>query len=119
MHAALLRHRDHWLLLAHQRPPKKQELTEDLKGLAAWSVCFSTYIVIISKEHPEKFQELLAYHATIMIEALCFGCKGWLAYERMMFRERIEKEPSSSWSMLHPMFYRGVQKSKTTVRHAI
>ena len=86
------------------KAPKKRELTKDLKGLAAWSVCFSTYIAIISKEHPEKFQELLAYHATILIEALRFGCKGWLAYDRM-FREHIEKEPSSSWSMLHPMFY--------------
>ena len=86
------------------KAPKKRELTEDLKGLAAWSVCFSTYIAIISKEHPEKFQELLAYHATILIEALRFGCKGWLAYDRM-FRGHIEKEPSSSWSMLHPMFY--------------
>ena len=86
------------------KAPKKRELTEDLKGLAAWSVCFSTYIAIISKENPKKFQELLTYHTTILIEAICFGCKGWLAHDRM-FREHIEKEPSSSWSMLHPMFY--------------
>ena len=64
--------------------PQKGELTEDLKGLAAW------YFAIISKEHPEKLKELLAYHATILIKALRFGFEGWLAYNRM-FREHIEK----------------------------
>ena len=56
------------------KAPKKRELTEDWKGLVAWSVSFSTYVAIIAKEHPEKFQQLLAY-AIILIEALCFGCK--------------------------------------------
>ena len=69
----------------------------------AWSVSFSTFVAIISKEHPEKFRELLAYHATILIEALRFGCKGWLSYDKL-FREHIEKEPNTRWSMLHPMF---------------
>ena len=86
------------------KAPKKRELSEDWKGLVAWSVCFSTFVAIVSKEHPEKFQELLAYHATILIEALRFGCKEWLSYDKM-FKEHIEKEPNSSWSMLHPMFY--------------
>ena len=75
---------------------KKRELLEDWKGLVAWSVCFSTFITIIAKKHPDKVQELLAYHATVQIEALCFGCKGWwLSYDKM-FREHIEKEPHSS-----------------------
>ena len=86
------------------KAPKKRELSEDWKGLVAWSVCFSTYAAIIAKEHPEKFQQLLAYHATILIEALRFGCKGWLSYDKV-FREHIEKEPDSNWSMLHPMLY--------------
>ena len=86
------------------KAPKKRELTEDWKGLVAWSVSFSTFTAIISREHPEKFQELLAYHATILIEALRFGCKGWLSYDKL-FREHVEKDPSTSWSMLHPMFY--------------
>ena len=70
----------------------------------AWSVSFSTFVAIVSKEHPDKFRELLAYHATILIEALHFGCKGWLSYDKL-FREDIEKEPKTHWSMLHPMFY--------------
>ena len=70
----------------------------------ARSVCFSTYVAIIAKEHPEKFQQLLAYHAIILIEALHFGCKGWLSYDEV-FREHIEKEPDSNLSMLHPLFY--------------
>ena len=86
------------------KAPKKRELTEDWKGLVAWSVSFSTFTAIISREHPEKFQELLAYHATILIEALRFGCKGWLSYDKL-FREHVEKDPGTSWSMLHPMFY--------------
>ena len=85
------------------KAPKKRELTEDWKGLVAWFVSFSTFVPIISKEHPEKFRELLAYHTTILIEALCFGCKGWLSYDKL-FREHIEKELNTSWSMLHPMF---------------
>ena len=84
--------------------PQRRELSEDWKGLVAWSVCFSTYVAIIAKEHPEKFQQLLAYHAIILIEAFRFRCKGWLSYDKV-FREHIEKEPDSNWSMLHPMFY--------------
>ena len=68
------------------------------------SVSESTFVATVSKEHPEKFQGLLAYHATVLIEALRFGCKGWLSYDKI-FREHMEKEPNSSWSMLHPMFY--------------
>ena len=86
------------------KSPKKQELSEDWKGLVAWSVSFSTFIAVIASKHPEKSQELLAYHATVLIEALRFGCKGWLSYDKM-FRENMEKEPHSPWAMLHPMFY--------------
>ena len=70
----------------------------------SWSVCFNTFAAIVAKKHPEKFQELLAYHSTILVEALRFGCKGWMSYDRM-FREHVEKEPSSNWSPLHSMFY--------------
>ena len=86
------------------KPPKKRELLEDWKGLVSWSVCFNTFAAIVAKKHPEKFQELLAYHSTILVEALRFGCKGWMSYDRM-FREHVEKEPSSNWSLLHSMFY--------------
>ena len=86
------------------KSPKKRDLTEDWKGLVAWSVSFNAFVAIVSRKHPSKFQELLAYHATILMEALRFGCKGWLSYDKM-FREHVEKEPTSSWSMLHPMFY--------------
>ena len=62
------------------------------------------FAAIVAKKHPEKFQELLAYHLTILVEALWFGCKGWMSYDGM-FREHVEKEPSSDWSLLHSMFY--------------
>ena len=84
------------------KTPKKKELTKDWKGLVAWSVSFSTFVVIISMKHPEKFKELLAYHTTILIEALHFGRKGWLSYDKM-FWEHIDKKPESSWFMLHPV----------------
>ena len=86
------------------KAPKKRELTEDWKGLVAWSVSFCTFIAIVATKHPEKYQELLAYHATVLSEALRFGCRGWLSYDKM-FREHVEKEPHSNWAMLHPMFY--------------
>ena len=69
---------------------------EDWKGLVAWSVSFNAFVAIATKRHPSKFQELLAYHTPLLMEA---GCKGWLSYDKM-FREHIEKEPTSSWSML-------------------
>ena len=77
-----------------------------LKTGKDWSLgqCFMTFIAVIASKHPDKSQELLAYHATVLIEALRFGCKGWLSYDKM-FRENIEKEPHSTWTMLHPMFY--------------
>ena len=49
----------------------------------AWSISFSTFVAIIAKEHTEKFRELLAYQATILIEAIRFGCKGWLSYGKL------------------------------------
>ena len=51
-----------------------------------------------------KGQELLAYHSTVLVEALRFGCKGWMSYDRI-FREHVEKKPSSNWSLLHSTFY--------------
>ena len=86
------------------KSPKKRELYEDWKGLIAWSVCFNTFAAIVAKKHPAKSQELLAYHSTILVEALRFGCRGWMSYDRM-FREHVEKEPGSNWSLLHSMFY--------------
>ena len=63
------------------KSPKKRELSEDWKGLVAWSVCFNKFAAIVAKKHPEKGQELLAYHFTILVEALRFGCKGWMSYD--------------------------------------
>ena len=85
------------------KSPRKRELSEDWKGLVAWSVSFSTFIAVIASKHPDKSQELLTYHATVLMEALRFGCQGWLSYNKM-FRENIEKEPHSTWALLHPMF---------------
>jgi hypothetical protein len=69
--------------------------------LIAWSVCFNTFAAIVAKKFPAMGHELRAYHST---EALRFGCKGWQSYDRM-FREHVEKEPSSNWWLLHSMFY--------------
>ena len=41
---------------------------------------------------------ILVYHTNILIEALRKG------YNKMS-REGTDREPSSNWSMLHPMFY--------------
>ena len=54
----------------HCKGTEEAQLTEDWKGLVAWSVSFSTFIAIIARKHPGKFQELLAYYATVLIEAL-------------------------------------------------
>ena len=62
------------------KSPKKRDLTQDWKGLVARSVSFNAFVAIVSGKHPSKVQELLAYHATILMEALRFGCKGWLSY---------------------------------------
>ncbi|MCG8623738.1 MAG: hypothetical protein MJE68_17310 [Proteobacteria bacterium] len=57
------------------KAPKKRELTEDWKGPVVWSVS-STFVAIISKEYPEKFSELLAYHATFLIKHSVSGVRG-------------------------------------------
>ena len=77
---------------------------EDWKCLVAWSISFDTFIAVVARSHPLKFQQLLAYRATILMEALRFGCKGWLSYDKM-FCENIEKDPTANWALLHPMFY--------------
>lgn len=42
----------------------------------AWSVSFHTSIAIIMQKLAAKVLEMLAYHATHLIKALCFGCRG-------------------------------------------
>lgn len=46
------------------------------------------------KTYRSKFKELLAYHATIVIEALHFNGGGWLPYDKM-FREHVAKHPDT------------------------
>ena len=77
---------------------------EDWKGLAAWSISFDTFVAVVARSHPLKFQQLLAYRATILMEALRFGCKGWLSYDKMI-REDIKKDPTANWALVHVMFY--------------
>ena len=76
----------------------------DWIGFVAWSVFFNRFAAIMAKKHPRKGQVLLAYYFTILVEALWFGCKGRMSYNRMLM-EHMEKEPRSNWSLLHSMFY--------------
>ena len=71
---------------ATTKAPKKRELVDDWKGFTAWSVCFNTLAAIVEKKHSAKSQELLAYHSTLLVEALRFGCRGWMSYDRMFLR---------------------------------
>ena len=86
------------------RTVRRRELSHDQNGLMAWSVCFSTFAAIIGQKHPHKVKELLAYQATIVIEALRFNGRGWLPYDKM-FRENVAKHPDTDWSTINPMFY--------------
>ena len=86
------------------RTVQRRELSHDQNGLMAWSVCFSTFAAIIGQKHPHKVKELLAYQATIVIEALRFNGRGWLPYDKM-FRENVAKHPDTDWSTINPMFY--------------
>ena len=83
---------------------KKWELSEGWRGPLAWAVCFNTFVAVAARNHPTKVQELLAYKATLMVVALCFSYKGWLSYDKI-FTEHVEKDLSTNWSILHPMFY--------------
>ena len=84
--------------------PKKRELSHDYKGLLAWVICFSTYAAIAVRKRPEMTQQLLAYQATIVREALRFDCKGWIGYDNM-FRQQVAKSQDTDWSTLVSMFY--------------
>ena len=84
--------------------PKKRELSHDYKGLLAWVICFCTYAAIAARKQPRKTQQLLAYMATIVREALRFDCKGWIAYDNM-FRQQVAKNQETDWSSLVSMFY--------------
>ena len=85
-------------------PIQRRELTHDQGGLLAWSVCFCTYAAIVGQKYPLKLKELLAYHATIVIEALRFNGRGWLPYDKM-FREHVAKHPDTDWAQINPIFY--------------
>ena len=78
------------------KSPKKRDVTEDWKGLVAWSISFNAFVAIVTRRHPLKFQELLAYHATILMEALR---KGWLSYDKI---SRIHREGAHVELVLTP-----------------
>ena len=86
------------------RSVRRRELSHDQNGLLAWSVCFSTFAAILGQKHPGKLKELLAYQATVIIEASRFNGRGWLPYDKM-FRENVAKHPDTDWSSINPMFY--------------
>ena len=86
------------------RSVRRRELSHDQNGLLAWSVCFSTFAAILGQKYPGKLKELLAYQATVIIEASRFNGRGWLPYDKM-FRENVAKHPDTDWSSINPMFY--------------
>ena len=83
--------------------PKKREFSHDSRCLLAWVICFSTYAAVASKKHPNMVQQLWAYQATIVREALHFDCRGWIGYD--MFRQQVAKNHNTDWSTPVCMFY--------------
>ena len=59
----------------HNKPSKKIESIEQ------WTCCFNTYIAVMSKKHPERVCDLLAYSSLIVNASRSYEGSPWLNYD--------------------------------------
>ena len=80
-------------------PPKtgEREISGE-RALTTWVSSFVTYVAIVSKAHPERVADMLAYMRLIVREASKFGGNGWLTYDSVFRRNPTGS--SSPWNSL-------------------
>jgi hypothetical protein len=68
-------------LCATLKSPKKRELSEDWRGLIAWSVCFNTFAAIVAKKFPAKGPRVAGLLLHRPDGSLAFWLQGMVCYQ--------------------------------------
>lgn len=64
-----------------------------------WLQCFSTYVSVLARKHPNRVPDLMAYQTLIIDASLEFRGDSWAGYDRR-FRQDAASTPHTPWSRM-------------------
>ena len=64
-----------------------------------WLQCFSTYVSVLARKHPNRIPDLMGYQSLIIDASLEFKGDSWAGYDRR-FRQQAASNPQTSWSLM-------------------
>ena len=76
----------------HRSKHSKRSLT-----ILEWLQCFSTYVSIVSRNHPERIPDLMGYQSLIIEASMEYKGDCWAGYD-WRFRQQAASHPSTTWS---------------------
>ena len=59
--------------------------------------CFSSYVTVVSRHHPERIPDLMGYQSLIIDASMEYKGDCWAGYDRR-FRQQAASHPSTVWS---------------------
>jgi len=80
--------------LADSDKKKKRKQKVQIRDIALWMQSFNTYTAVMSKRHPERVADLLAYSSQIVEASRQFKGIPWLAYDtKFRLQAAAQKRP--------------------------
>ena len=76
----------------HRNKHSKRSLS-----ILEWVQCFSTYVAVVARKHPERIADLMGYQSLIIDASLEYKGDCWAGYDRR-FRQQAVSRPSLVWS---------------------
>ena len=77
---------------AHRTKRQKRSLT-----ILEWLQCFSTYVSVVARKHPERIADLMGYQSLIIEASMEYKGDCWAGYDRR-FRQQAASRPNITWS---------------------
>ena len=78
---------------------KAKQKHRTVTTILEWIQCFSLYVAVISRAHPEQVRALLGYQALIIQASIEYQGDWWLEYDRT-FRLRAATQKGTTWSVI-------------------
>ena len=77
---------------AHRTKRQKRSLT-----ILEWLQCFSTYVSVVARKHPERIADLMGYQSLIIEASMEYKGDCWAGYDRR-FHQQAASRPDITWS---------------------
>jgi len=75
-----------------------------ITSIIEWVQCFSVYLSVVCRTHPEKIPAMLAYLMLIIEASMEYEGNAWLGYDRR-FRQAAAANPDTQWSRIDPTLW--------------